>query len=84
VLLKISKTKITLSGSVLYTLPEDPRYRIRLVCLRENDLLSSKASAALKTADISTHCRAIIETLKHDSSAQKHGLGNYNPHKAIS
>jgi hypothetical protein len=40
---------------VLYTLPEDPRYRIRLVCLREDDLLSSKASVALKTAETSTH-----------------------------
>ena len=39
---------------MLYTLPEDPRYRIRLACLREDYLLSTKASAALKTAETST------------------------------
>jgi hypothetical protein len=38
---------------VLY-LPEDPRYRMRLVCLREDYLLSTKSSAALKTAETST------------------------------
>jgi hypothetical protein len=42
---------------VLYTLPEDARYRIRLVCFREDYLLSTNASAALKTAETSTRFR---------------------------
>jgi hypothetical protein len=35
-------------------LPEDPRYHTRLVCLREDGMVSIKASAALKTAETST------------------------------